>query len=258
MGAPQHPHPNQGPPHTLLLQEDPRSGGVLPDAHGFSKDGELPLSVLVELLLIDREPKPELDADLGWDARPHRLLLGVLQKEPHTEQESGPGELPRGARGAEVRTCVRKGHAPSGRWSAACHSSYRSSWGHFGSRAPRGPARGRRQRASHPAASRSPRLGGCSGAAEGWRCYTTMGAPHPMDSRPHRQPQPIGLSVPAPHPAQVTAIYSQWESKQHEVPYGRGMDHDTSGAPRALSPFSWKGSQEIRNPTSSFKISYGM
>ena len=50
----------------------------LAGTHGFSKDRQLPLRKLVELLLIHREPKPQLDPYLHWHPGPRHLLHRIL------------------------------------------------------------------------------------------------------------------------------------------------------------------------------------
>lgn len=52
--------------------------GRVVGTHSFSKDGELALGKLVELLLIHREPKPELHPYLHWHPDSGHILHWIL------------------------------------------------------------------------------------------------------------------------------------------------------------------------------------
>lgn len=52
--------------------------GRVAGTHSFSKDGEFALSKLVELLLIHREPEPELHPYLYWHPDSGHILHRIL------------------------------------------------------------------------------------------------------------------------------------------------------------------------------------
>lgn len=78
-----------------------RAGGGAAGTHGFSEDRELALSKLIELLLIHREPEPELHPYLHrhpGSRHPFHWILGTREEQKPTI----PGRVRRSQLGVGV------------------------------------------------------------------------------------------------------------------------------------------------------------